>query len=327
MRMAPPACAAMNAARLAIVRDPLVGIAASGALITLVIVVASAYLRLVHIGLGCEPWPACYGTPALAPDSGQVVALRVVHRLAASSVAVLAFLALAFAWPRRARDPSQLAAALALTALTLLLAGLGLAAGRSVAPAVAVVNVGGGLAMLALFTALAVGCVLHGRWRSPLAYAGAMLLAAAVVLGVLTSATLSGAACPGLMRCDAVSAFSATAAGTERTWLHMGHRAAGLAAAVALAVAAAVAWRRGGRARLAAGALLVLLAIEVLLGFALVGLALPLAAAVAHSAVAALVVGAAVACGCYCRSSDDDAVSALCHMRTSNQPPGSYTQR
>jgi heme A synthase len=118
-----------------------------------------------------------------------------------------------------------------------------------------------------------------------------------------------------------------TAEGAGRTWLHMGHRAAGLAAVMALTVAAARAWRRGGRARMAAGALLMLLAIEVAAGFALVGLALPLGAAVAHSAAAALLVGAAVACGCYCRSSDDDAVSALCHMRTSNQPPESNAQR
>lgn len=297
-------------------------IAAAGALATFAVLVAAAGLRLMQVGLGCEPWPTCYGTPAVAADSALVVALRIVHRLAASAVAVLAFVALAYAWPERAHAPARAAASATLVVLALLLALLGIATGARVTPAIALSNVGGGLTMFALFVWLASPPLARGKRSGMRSYALAALLAAAIASGVATSASLAGRACPELFGCDAAAS---TARAASHVGLQLAHRAAGVAAAFALAILSLVVWRRG--ARPAALALGTLAGAELALGAALVLLDLPLAVAIAHSATAALIVAAVVASAGYGRSFDDAPVSAQCHMCTSNQPSGTNAQR
>jgi cytochrome c oxidase assembly protein subunit 15 len=82
--------------------------AALGALLTFTVIVSSAYLRLVHTGVGCEPWPECYGLvePQFAqsqPRHDAVRWVRGVHRVAASGAAVLAIAALVLAARSRHR--------------------------------------------------------------------------------------------------------------------------------------------------------------------------------------------------------------------------------
>ena len=71
--------------------------------LALVVVGASATLRLAANGIGCEPWPACYGgadTAAAANATPLARALRLSHRIAASAFALVALAAVALGWRR-----------------------------------------------------------------------------------------------------------------------------------------------------------------------------------------------------------------------------------
>lgn len=296
MRAGPLERTALSAGQPAGARDPLPLLAASGAVLTFVVIVAAAALRLLQIGLGCEPWPECYGSPAAEPHSALVVAMRAAHRLAAMAVAVLAVLAAGYAWRERSLAPGRMRAAGALVALTFLLAAFGIASGASVSVPVAVTNVAAGTAMLALFTWIAIADPAHRGRPRVRAYAVGTLLAGVIALGVATSAKLAGRACPELFACDALPGSEDFAAALGNARLQLAHRLVALCAAAALAFLAWTAWRRGGRTRMAGTVLAVAVAVQMALGAALVLLDLPLLAAAAHSATAALIVAAAVAC-------------------------------
>jgi heme A synthase len=326
-----------------------VGVA--GALLTLAVIVSSAYLRLVQLGLGCDAWPSCYG---LRLSDGKAIAegaavpwIRIVHRLAASAVGVLSLCALALAWSGRRASRTPIAAACMLLVLALLLAVLGRAAGSSLSPAVTLGNVAGGMAMLALFwwvkldaqNAVRVAARRRGA-LTVITVTAIALLTFQIAVGVLSSAQLAGRACPQLPACEAAALTRALDPALYNPWhvlpaadtagrasLQLAHRAGALASAFVLLLLAGVSWRRHAGSRTAAFALSLLLALEFALGAAQVALDLPLAAAVAHNAVAALILMAALGVAFYSKSSEAAAVSSLCQTRTSNQPSGTKVQR
>jgi heme A synthase len=82
--------------------------------LALVVVGASSGLRLAANGLGCEPWPTCYGSPAAAAvvkQSATAQAARLTHRIAASAfvIAVLGGVLLGWrAWSKPARAAALL---------------------------------------------------------------------------------------------------------------------------------------------------------------------------------------------------------------------------
>ncbi|MDX1461353.1 MAG: COX15/CtaA family protein, partial [Xanthomonadales bacterium] len=52
--------------------SPIVTLARISLVLVIILVTLSAYLRLDQSGIGCEPWPACYGNiglPAAAPTA------------------------------------------------------------------------------------------------------------------------------------------------------------------------------------------------------------------------------------------------------------------
>jgi cytochrome c oxidase assembly protein subunit 15 len=277
-------------------------IALAGVLAVLVVIAASAYLRLTAAGLGCADWPACYGVPAQdARQSHPVV--RLVHRVSASlaGVAVLAIGVLASRQARRFRYELRVTAVLLL--LTIALAALGRATPGAALPVVAVGNVLGGMLMAALLWWLALGprpqaLDAPARLRA-LSWAALLLVFVQSALGILTSASYSGLACPALPLCASgglpgawsLSEFDPWSTQPERALLHMAHRAAALLAAAAVL---AVALSRGISVRVRT-ALLQLLIVELILGLLLVAFSLPLAAAVAHNLCAALLLLALVA--------------------------------
>jgi hypothetical protein len=151
-----------------------------------VVVVASAFLRH-HADQ--TAWAA------------ELALARQVHRVAATLVLLGAIAMLLLA--RRARDASRTRLAASLLGLALLLSVVGVAGGASRAAPVVLVNLLGGLAMLALCTRLALAP------RPSLGRAAAVMLALVAlqaVLGALASATaspecvaLSDCAAPALM--------------------------------------------------------------------------------------------------------------------------------
>lgn len=128
-------------------------------LLMLVVVMASAWLRLAQPRPGCLDWPGCRDAfhPALPDTVGPwlghphtLTAVRAMHRVAAS--ALLPVLAV-MAWLALARRPHQAVVgrrALAMLGLALVLAALGIVTPGARSPAVLLGNLLGGQLLLAL---------------------------------------------------------------------------------------------------------------------------------------------------------------------------------
>ena len=278
------------------------------AVLVLAITTLSAFIRLSRAGLGCEPWPQCYGQQARAaaagaqpPATGPVATARVAHRIVAS-VALLLIIGMVMATlaatPVRWREGRLV---LALLALALFLAVLGRWTADSRLPAVVLGNLLAGFAMVAVSWRL-LAAVAPARSRAAVAPNWVRLAAAVVLaqiaLGGLVSAGYAGLSCPQLAGCDLASgAWQAldpwhepAVAATDPlnragALVHGLHRAGALVVAAVVLPLGVVAWRRGRRA----GALLVaLLAVQGAAGAGLVLAGLPLPLALTHNLVAAL---------------------------------------
>lgn len=232
--------------------------------LALVVVGASATLRLAANGIGCEPWPSCYGQAATAEVANQtawVRALRLSHRIAASAFAVVALAVVGVGWRRWSRPART--AAVALIAVTVVLAWIGRHT-PSLLPAVTLVNLLGGFALLALLAFL-----LASRSETGIAGVGAALSAGLLALLAVVAMQSAGGAL-----ISARSAGNACVAGCGLSWLpgsatlaqpllpgtaaelvgpragemlHMLHRLAGLALML-VAIPAAQLLAVGGRA-------------------------------------------------------------------------------
>lgn len=251
-------------------------------ILVLAITTLSAAMRLTKAGVGCAPWPQCYGQAASqsaggadpAPLSDALVAERLAHRVLALAALALIVVMLALALragPGLGRERLETAL---LLAVTLFLAVLGRLGAQSPLPAIALGNLLGGFAMLALCLRLAArrpvaagGFLRAGLWLVFL------LLLAQVLLGGMASATQSILDCQGWVECaQAIQGQSwgvldpwrrpeaaGAAAGAPVQWLHR------LGAIVVLLAGLALAWAlRHHDARGAA-----LLAVGLLAQFAL----------------------------------------------------------
>jgi len=292
--------------------------------VVLVVNVASAYVRLAQQGVGCAPWPQCYGRTA-PQDAGAVPSedsphfyVRAVHRFSASIAAVLLVVIAFLGWGRWASAGPR-TAAVTLLVLAGGLTWLGIRT-PSAAPAVTLGNVLGGMAMIGALAWLAAWRPrTHGAGRIGwAAWVALVLVTLQVALGALVNARYGAGACIGLPDCAGswwphgapASAFDifrptevpiAASEESARQAVHMAHRLVGLAAAVAVVVAAVGSLRREG-ARGAAVLLVALLAAQLALGAHMVGAGVPLAAAALHNALANLLL--ATLAWLVCRSTD-----------------------
>lgn len=294
-------------------------LAAAAAVLVLVIVAASAYLRLHAGGIGCEPWPDCYraapailGAPGPSTGTALTTAARLAHRVAATLTAALV-IAIGFVAWRPPRFPASRALTAAVLALTVFLAVLGTRTAAGAPPWVALGNLLGGFLLLA---ALAWLRALHRppaaapvpRGYALAAAAGAALLLVPITLGALVSVKGAALGCPDFPRCNgawwppgdlaaALDPLAPAAAdplpAAQAAPLQMAHRYVAAMAALGLLALAwyGAAWRplRPGAATLAA-----LLAVQPALGAAMVQWHFPIVLGVAHNAVAALLLAAAV---------------------------------
>jgi heme A synthase len=227
-----------------------------------VVVVASAFLR--HHGASAA---------LQAAWAGELVWARVLHRVAATAVLLGAAGMVVMAWRARHAAPaaarSPLVGALALLGVALLLSAVGVAGGASRAAPVVLLNLMGGLVMLAL-------CAHLARDPAPARLGAAARWAIALMLLQASAGALAGAwATPG---CDAW--FGCVSA----AWAHRG---LGVLLALALSMLGLWALSRRGRG---AGAWLALLGATLLvLGVlaAALGSAVPPWLAVLHNAAGA----------------------------------------
>ncbi|HLF31402.1 MAG TPA: COX15/CtaA family protein [Xanthomonadales bacterium] len=300
--------------------------------LVIVLVSLSAYLRLAHSGIGCAEWPACYGrigaaevsTPLASPaaqaarDAYQRIIATAeqplawatpLHRLVASvlGIAVLILNLMAF------RQRRHRLTTLALLALTVWLALLGIRSGSLHDPAVVMGNLAGGFAMLGLLGWLwfkqAAALQPPGTQGSKtgLVVMAIALLATQILLGGLTSANFAATSCrtlpdchggwwPGkeliaaldLSRAHAVTASGQAIGGPERIAIHQVHRLGALATLALVFAAGLLAIRGGSRQRNTGSAILLLVAAEFSVGIFSVLYGLPIALAVAHNWLAGL---------------------------------------
>ncbi|WP_243405764.1 COX15/CtaA family protein [Simplicispira sp. 125] len=284
------------------------------AALVLAITSLSAYIRLSKAGLGCEPWPQCYGQSLRAQQQGEpplpaadpaIANARLAHRVIASTALLLVLVMVMAALASKPVLWSQGRLALGLLVLALFLAVLGRWTAQARMPAVTLGNLLGGFAMFALSVQMALASntvTAPGGTPSRLArwaWWGAALLLVQVALGGLVSAGQAGLSCAGLTGCDldagtwgAFNPWQEPQVGAALphnpagAWVHLLHRMGGLVVVAVLFPLAVAAWRNGLRA--VALWLLAVLALQWALGVALVTLGLPLGVALAHNMAAAV---------------------------------------
>lgn len=297
-------------------------------LLGFVVVILGAYTRLVHAGLGCPDWPGCYGFLSVPRSDAalELAQLRfpddpveafkawaeMIHRYAAGLLG-LAILGLAlFALKQHGRDGYPLKLPLGLLALVICQALFGMwTVTLKLWPQVVTAHLLGGFATLSLLFLLALR--LSGRFPAdvgltalrPLARAVLVVVILQITLGGWTSSNYAAVACIDLPTChgewwpemDFAAGFNifqeigpnylgGMLYGEGRTAIHFTHR---VGAVITLLVTLLLAWRlyRAGLTGTAAWLTLVLLT-QISLGITNILAHLPLAVAVAHNAVGAV---------------------------------------
>jgi cytochrome c oxidase assembly protein subunit 15 len=304
-----------------------VRLARVGAVLALAVVMLGAWVRLTDAGLGCPDWPGCYGrlvVPGAATPAQELGAeftrpleagkawREMIHRYLASTL-VLVCVVLAFVAWRNRRDPNQpWRVPLVLVALVVFQGLLGMwTVTLLLKPIVVVAHLFGGFATLALLFSL-------GRWRvgsvgaataglRALGLAAGAALVLQIFLGGWTSANYAAVACPDFPTCQtqwwpAVADFEEgfvlwRGLGIDyeggvldhpaRVAVHFTHRLGAILATVLLVL---LGWQlaRNRATRLDGAAVLALLLAQLSLGVSIVWFGVPLAVAVLHNGVAAL---------------------------------------
>lgn len=286
-----------------------------------VINLLSSYIRHLEAGLGCEPWPACYGVIGTPTHSGSAESAfekaltpaetaKRAHRAIATALVVLVLIVTFHA---RTRLPVTGSAALLpylLIAVVLLLSVIGPASYLKTMPAIASVNLLGGMALLALTWLLWLitypSTVQHSAPLSPMLVRTALgILIVQIALGSWVSANFAGIACTGWWQC--ATSAPAEVAGSfwylrelriddggrviltqAQLYIHLAHRCFAMVTAIVVCVLGFKAIRHGGPQFNWGVALLIALAVQLLLGLSAVFTKLPLIAVVAHSFLASL---------------------------------------
>jgi cytochrome c oxidase assembly protein subunit 15 len=301
--------------------DPVRLLAKASLVLVVILVTLSSYLRLDHSGIGCEPWPTCYGnigiageTPGVADtyerlldEASQPLSWATpAHRLVASVLGILIVVMSMFAILAK----RQRLISLGLLALTVFLAWLGIYSEGLHSPAVVMGNLGGGFAMLGLLGWMVVqepqdqtNSKVLRRWVA----LAIVTLCLQIFLGGLTSANFAASACqtlpdchgswlPGaeiatafdLSRTHEIGATGMVLGGAERAAIHKLHRLMAILTLVAVMAAAMLAWKEGRDLRTYSCVATALVTLEFVLGVAAIMSGLPIAVAVAHNWLAAL---------------------------------------
>lgn len=200
-------------------------LARAATLLTLVVVVMGAWVRLSDAGLGCPDWPGCYGQLTW-PNQAEEVARanhafperpvetgkawrEMVHRYAAGLLGLLILALAAVAWRRRRVPGQPVILPLLLVALVIFQALLGMwTVTLKLKPLVVMAHLLGGLATLSGLFWLALGG--RRRFSDNQAPPGLRRLAAAalavvvvqIALGGWTSANYAALACPDFPQCQ-----------------------------------------------------------------------------------------------------------------------------
>lgn len=292
--------------------------------LTFVVIVLGAWVRLTHAGLGCPDWPGCYGAmtvPEHAADTGKAWR-EMIHRYAAAALGLLVFAVAAVAWLRRHRPGQPLGIPLTLVALVVFQSLLGMwTVTLLLKPVVVMAHLLGGFAILALswWLLLRSGAYFKEAPSPPaglrgIAVTAVIVVTAQVALGGWTSANYAALACPDFPACQAqwwpdmdfregfvlwrgtgVDYEGGRLDSAARTAIHMTHRLGALVTFLFIGALSLSLRLRGERTYRRLGTVIgTLLLLQVALGVLTVLRGHPLALAVAHNAGAALLLLATV---------------------------------
>lgn len=295
--------------------------------LTYVVVVLGAYVRLSDAGLGCPDWPGCYGSMVVPGedrlgDTGFAGAAidhdkawkEMTHRYAAGILGLLVFLMTILAWYRRRGAPAVLITVIAV--LVAFQATLGMwTVTWLLKPVVVSAHLVGGMAILALLFWVLLSQLFRINSTNtdpglrPWAVIGLLVLAVQIFLGGWTSANYAALICPDFPQCRngawfppmdfdegfrmwrglGVNYEGGVLDAAGRTAIHISHRIGALLTFLALsAVALRAIYSRPGNVKTAGVLLFLALLVQVGLGIANIVMVLPLPVAVAHNGVAAL---------------------------------------
>lgn len=296
-------------------------------LLTLLVVVLGAYVRLSDAGLGCPDWPGCYGSLILdespegmahaeknyeRPVEASKAWKEMIHRYFASSLGLVILILTVMAWKRPELGQRGLTAFLSL--LVMFQGALGMwTVTLLVKPVIVMSHLLGGLATLSLLLLLLLRIrnkrlpkEKRGGRLKGLATAALIVLVIQIALGGWTSTNYAALACPNFPTCfgnewnpavDYKEGFVlwrglgvdyefGVLTNEARAAIHWVHRIGALVTTVFLSFLGYLLFRL--RAIKESMVLVGLLFAQVLLGILNVLLNLPLHVAVAHNAVAAL---------------------------------------
>ncbi|MEI8161892.1 MAG: COX15/CtaA family protein [Betaproteobacteria bacterium] len=273
--------------------------------LSFLIVVISAYIRMTGAGLGCAGWPDCYGQLLAGGPHPHTGAVRIMHRVAASLALLLGFFA---AWHCARPAPVQPLGRYAamLLALMILLTLVGIFSSDAHRVWAGFVNMLGGLGLVALSWRMVLAAE-PGAPRPDLSRPGLPLrgglvaLAAAIALGALIGARYAAVSCTSTPACagvwwpaaegwTALNPFAVVAAASlpgdaGGVTLHLLHRYCAAAALLLLGIAGVQA-QNAGATRVAGRWLIVLLLAEFALGSLTVVSGFNLWLAIGHSVCA-----------------------------------------
>jgi cytochrome c oxidase assembly protein subunit 15 len=296
---------------------------------SLALIITSSLMHVGNVGMGSPDWPAAYGliiehgasiggeantAAAILPTA----AIERAHRAIASTLLLLIIAVVMMVLrQRKASDLSVFVPMMAL-GLALFLALLGVWFGSPLRyPAVVILNLTGGIGLLALFWWLTLDIYAGPKQETDRvgnirvwAVAGLLALIIEIVLGVWTDAYYAALACtsfpdchgqwwPGMKLAEGLGLLGTLDVdahgkvvidGGVAAAIHMAHRLGALLAFVVIAGLGIRAWGMGGRCRMAGAAVLFLLVIQVVLGVAAVIADLPMAVVASHSSLSAVMV-------------------------------------
>lgn len=284
---------------------------------TLLINLLSSYIRHFEAGLGCETWPDCYGRVGdlIVPAEANTLAVltpsetaKRAHRSIATILVVLVLWAVYQARQLPLRGMAQFLPYLLLGTIVLL-SVVGPASYLKTLPAIASVNMLGGMTLLALTWLLWLEVQTP---KSPVialsswATVALVVLIVQISLGSWVSANFAGTACSGLLECqqhEGDSTFWSSfwyfreldLDGNGRVMIdraqsiiHQLHQIGAAVTTIVLSGFGVFAIRASGLMARWGMVLLGVLTIQLALGFAALTLGLPLFVVLAHNVVASL---------------------------------------
>jgi len=190
-----------------------------GLALALVTVVDSSFIRLSESGIGCQPWPQCYGQYSVNEGAHGVTVLtdrgaesplraaRVTHRLVATLLGVVVAVIFIASMTNKFLQTLGRSIPVSLFLLTLLLAIIGPFRPVQPSPLLITSNFFGGLLLLSLLFDLYLRVFNSGNHKvadrlKRMVRLGIVLLWLQIILGGLNSANYGAASCHGLFECS-----------------------------------------------------------------------------------------------------------------------------